>query len=63
MGYTRDVIYFGTLGFSYTPQELRQWLPKIQKLDRVVEKTFIFANNHWRRQAVSTIRQLWMILD
>lgn len=49
--------------YSYTPQELSEWLPKIQKLDSVAEKTFIFANNHWRGQAVSTIRQLRLMLD
>ena len=57
------MIYLGTSGFSYTPQELSEWLPKIQKLGRVAEKTFVFANNHWRGQAVSTIRQLRMMLD
>lgn len=49
--------------YSYTPQELSEWLPKIHKLDSVAEKTFIFANNHWRGQAVSTIRQLRLMLD
>ncbi len=49
--------------YSYTPQELSEWLPKIQELDRVAEKTFIFANNHWRGQAVSTIRQLRVMLN
>ena len=49
--------------YSYTPQELSEWLPKIHKLDSVVEKTFVFANNHWRGQAVSTIRQLRLMLD
>ncbi len=49
--------------YSYTPQELSEWLPRIQKLDSVAEKTFIFANNHWRGQAVSTIRQLRVMLD
>jgi len=49
--------------YSYTPEELSEWLPKIQKLDSVAEKTFVFANNHWRGQAVSTIRQLRLMLD
>jgi len=49
--------------YSYTPQELSEWLPKIRKLDSIAEKTFIFANNHWRGQAVSTIRQLRLMLD
>ncbi len=55
------MIYLGSLGFSYTPQEL-EWLPKIQKLDRVAEMTFVSANNHWYGQAVSTIRQLQVLL-
>ncbi len=49
--------------YSYTPQELSEWLPKIQKLNDTTEKTFIFANNHWRGQAVNTIRQLRIMLD
>ena len=57
------MIYFGSSGFSYKPQELKEWLPKIQKLDSVAEKTFVFANNHWRGQAIGTIRQLRIMLD
>ena len=49
--------------YSYTPEELSEWVPKIQKLANVAEKTFIFANNHWRGQAVGTIRQLRLMLD
>ena len=49
--------------YSYTPQELGEWVPKIRKLDSMVERTFVFANNHWRGQAVSTIRQLRLMLD
>ncbi|MFC2056593.1 DUF72 domain-containing protein [Chloroflexota bacterium] len=49
--------------YSYTPQELSEWLPKIRNLDSLTEKTFVFANNHWRGQAVSSIRQLRTMLD
>jgi len=49
--------------YSYTSRELSEWLPRIQKLDSMAEKTFIFANNHWHAQAVSTIRQLRVMLD
>jgi len=49
--------------YSYTPQELSEWLPRIRKLESMSEKTFIFANNHWQGQAVSTIRQLRKMLD
>jgi len=49
--------------YSYAPQELSEWLPKIRKLGSTTEKTLIFANNHWRGQAVNTIRQLRVMLD
>ena len=49
--------------YTYTAEELSEWLPRIHKLSNAAEKTFIFANNHWRGQAVNTIRQLRMMLD
>jgi len=49
--------------YSYSPEELSEWLPGIAKLDSVAEKTFIFTNNHWHGQAVGTIRQLRTMLD
>jgi len=91
MGYTEDMLRFGTSGFNdddwvgaFYPSGMpeREWLtcyarefdtgevnstyyalPKIHELDSVVEKTPVFANNHWRGQAVSTIRKLHMMLD
>ena len=39
--------------YSYTLQEFSEWLPKIRELDRMAEKTFNFANNHWRGQSVT----------
>lgn len=44
--------------YSYTAEELAEWLSPIRKLDNITEKTFIFANNHWQGQSVNTIRQL-----
>jgi uncharacterized protein YecE (DUF72 family) len=49
--------------YSYSAEELEEWLPKIRHLDQVAETTFVFANNHWRGQAVATIRQLRMMLE
>lgn len=49
--------------YTYSPEELEEWLPKIRYLDSMAERTFVFANNHWQGQAVSTIRQLRMMLD
>ena len=49
--------------YSYSAQELEQWLPKIRLVSDTAENTFIFANNHWRGQAVDTIRQVRSMLD
>ena len=49
--------------YSYTSQELSEWLPKIRKLDSIADRSFIFANTHWRGQVVSTVRQLRTMLD
>jgi len=48
--------------YTYKPEELAEWLPRINKLAGAAEKIFIFANNHWRGQAINTIRQLRMLL-
>lgn len=49
--------------YTYSRQELNEWLPRIKKLERMSDTTFVFANNHWRGQAVDTIRQLRAMLD
>jgi uncharacterized protein YecE (DUF72 family) len=49
--------------YTYKPEELNEWLPKIKKLADTTEKTFVFANNHWRGQSINTVRQLQTMLD
>ncbi len=49
--------------YTYSNEELTEWIPKIKQLDNKTEKTFVFANNHWRGQAVNTIRQLRLMMD
>jgi uncharacterized protein YecE (DUF72 family) len=49
--------------YSYSAAELEQWIPRIQVIGSKAENTFIFANNHWRAQAVDTIRQVRSMLD
>jgi uncharacterized protein YecE (DUF72 family) len=49
--------------YTYSADELKEWLPRLDKLNSLAAKTFVFANNHWRGQSVSTIRQLRMMLD
>jgi uncharacterized protein YecE (DUF72 family) len=48
--------------YTYSPEELREWLPRIGALDSAAEHTFLFANNHWHGQAVDTARQLRLLL-
>jgi uncharacterized protein YecE (DUF72 family) len=48
--------------YTYSDEELEEWVPKINKLEEGTEKTFVFANNHWEGQAVQTARQLQMLL-
>ena len=49
--------------YTYAHEELAEWTPKIKEIDSKAEKTFIFANNHWRGQAINTIRQLRLMAD
>jgi uncharacterized protein YecE (DUF72 family) len=49
--------------YTYSREELQEWIPGIKKLESQSEKTFIFANNHWKSQSVDTIRQLKLMLD
>jgi len=49
--------------YTYSAEELVEWVPKIKKLDASAERTFLFANNHWRGQAIDTIRQIRMMLE
>ncbi len=49
--------------YSYSDEELAEWVPKIRQLDERAERTFVFANNHWRGQSVGTCRQLRALLE
>jgi uncharacterized protein YecE (DUF72 family) len=49
--------------YTYSPEELAEWLPRIRKIEGMTGKTFVFANNHWHAQAVGTVRQLRAMLD
>jgi uncharacterized protein YecE (DUF72 family) len=49
--------------YTYSEEELQEWVPKLRKMDQEAEKTFAFANNHWQAQAAGTARQLKMLLE
>jgi uncharacterized protein YecE (DUF72 family) len=48
--------------YTYSDEELREWVPRIRSLASEAETVYAFANNHWEGQAVSTARQLSLLL-
>jgi uncharacterized protein YecE (DUF72 family) len=44
--------------YTYRPQELQEWLPKLKQLEADTEVTLVYANNHYRGQALETVRGL-----
>jgi uncharacterized protein YecE (DUF72 family) len=49
--------------YSYSDEELEEWLPKIHQLDEESPLTLVYMNNHWQGQAVGTARQLKMLME
>jgi uncharacterized protein YecE (DUF72 family) len=49
--------------YSYSDEELEEWLPKINQLDEESPLTLVYMNNHWQGQAVGTARQLRMLME
>lgn len=44
--------------YSYSDMELREWVPKLQQLQQQAQQVYIFANNCYKSQSVTTARQL-----
>jgi uncharacterized protein YecE (DUF72 family) len=49
--------------YSYSDEELGEWVPKIRELDAEAPLTLVYMNNHWQGQAVGSARQLRMLLE
>jgi uncharacterized protein YecE (DUF72 family) len=49
--------------YSYSDEELQEWVPKIRQLDEESPLTLVYMNNHWQGQAVGTARQLRMLME
>jgi len=49
--------------YSYSDEELMEWLPKIGQLGEESPLTLVYLNNHWQKQAVGTARQLKMLVE
>ena len=48
--------------YTYSDEELLEWVPKIRQLDQEAPLTLVYMNNHWQGQAVGTARQLKRLL-
>jgi uncharacterized protein YecE (DUF72 family) len=48
--------------YSYSTDELREWVPKIRSLETESEAVLVYANNHYRGQSLDTIRKLRELL-
>lgn len=49
--------------YTYSDEELMEWVPKIDQLDVEAPLTLVYMNNHWQGQAVGTARQLRLLMD
>ncbi|MHB9032497.1 MAG: DUF72 domain-containing protein [Anaerolineae bacterium] len=48
--------------YSYTAEELEPWKEKIQTMEKQAPTVLIYANNHWKGQAINTANQLKLML-
>jgi uncharacterized protein YecE (DUF72 family) len=49
--------------YTYSEAELEGWVPKLRMLEANTEVTLAYANNHYRGQALDTVRKLRSLLD
>ena len=49
--------------YEYSEDELREWLPKVEKIQASTEKLYLQFNNHPRGQAISNARMLKDLMD
>lgn len=48
--------------YTYSEPELEEWVPKLKQLDSATDVTLVYANNHYRGQALETVRTLRSLL-
>ena len=49
--------------YTYSDEELEEWLPRIRGLDEESGLTLVYMNNHWQGQAAGTARQLKLLME
>ncbi|HEY9847327.1 MAG TPA: DUF72 domain-containing protein, partial [Candidatus Caenarcaniphilales bacterium] len=48
--------------YSYTQTELSEWMPKLQNLQQQAQQVYVFANNCYKSQSITTARHLKAML-
>ncbi|MCP4395817.1 MAG: DUF72 domain-containing protein [bacterium] len=48
--------------YLYSEPELQEWVPKIQAIERITERTYVFMNNHPKGNAVQNAKHLQQLL-
>ena len=49
--------------YTYSDEELAEWVPKVRQLDAEAPLTLVYMNNHWHGQAVGTARQFRRLIE
>lgn len=49
--------------YDYSEEELQEWVPKLEQLEKSTDLTMAFANNHWRGKSLETVRLLRELLQ
>jgi uncharacterized protein YecE (DUF72 family) len=48
--------------YTYSEEELKEWVPRIRELDDQAPLTLVYANNHYKGQSVDTLNKLQNLL-
>jgi uncharacterized protein YecE (DUF72 family) len=48
--------------YTYSEEELQDWIPRLHELDAAAPLTLVYANNHYRGQSVDTLAKLGTLL-
>lgn len=49
--------------YTYSDDELREWLPRIASIAEQASELLVFFNNHWRGQAAQNAKRLTELID
>ncbi len=49
--------------YSYTPEELQEWAPRIEKISGMTESTYVMFNNHYQGQAIDGAEEMKRLMN